>query len=71
MVESPSVASTVCQSRLPSGSATKLASNAPMLFACAVRLREAKLSSGSEIVIVTSEPSGNPLPDTVTVSGAW
>jgi hypothetical protein len=61
----------MCVSRLPSGSATKPASKEPSSSELALSVREAKCSSGSEIVIVIAAFAANPLPWTTTVSAAW
>ena len=66
----PSPASMMCVSRLPPGSAAKLALKEPSSSELALSVREAKCSSGSEIVIVMSAFAANPLPKTVTVSVA-
>ena len=52
----------MCVSRLPSGSATKLASKEPSSSVCALSVRAAKCSSGSEIVIVIAAFAAKPLP---------
>jgi hypothetical protein len=67
----PSEASTMCVSRFPAGSAVNVFWNSPMLSVCAVVVRSAKCSSGSEIVIVIAVLAGNPLPEIVTSSSAW
>ncbi len=67
----PSLASTMWVSRLPSGSATKLAVKLPSPSVLACTVRGAKFSSGSLIVTAIAASAAKPLPCSSTVSAAW